>query len=87
MHDALRGVKEKSMKKATEKPDPDEMRDEYDLRGGVRGKFYEEYQRGTNVILLDSDVAAVFRGSAVVNQALREYLEEHGSPPEIEHAR
>ncbi|HVT44188.1 MAG TPA: hypothetical protein VMT00_07350 [Thermoanaerobaculia bacterium] len=69
------------MKKAIEKPDPDEMRDEYDLRGGERGKFYEEYQRGTNVVLLDSDVAAVFRDSAVVNQALREYLEEHGSPP------
>ncbi|HUO84338.1 MAG TPA: hypothetical protein VM534_04410 [Thermoanaerobaculia bacterium] len=47
----------------------------------------EEYQRGTNVVLLDTDVAAVFRDSAAVNQALREYLEEHGSPPEPEHAR
>ncbi|MBW3566039.1 MAG: hypothetical protein KY459_15110 [Acidobacteria bacterium] len=57
--------------KMTEKPDRDEMRDEYDLRGGERGKFYDEYQRGTNVILLDSDLAKVFKDSAVVNQAQR----------------
>jgi hypothetical protein len=75
------------MKKVTEKPEPNEMRDEYDLGGGERGKFYEEYKRGTNVVLLDSDVAAVFRDSAVVNQALREYLEEHGRPPVVDTAR
>lgn len=79
-------MSEGPMKKATDEPDPGEMRDEYDLRGGVRGKFYEEYQRGTNVVLLDSDVAAFFHDSAAVNQALREYLEEHGEPPKIEHA-
>jgi len=48
-----------------------EMRPEYDLRGGVRGKYYKQYTAGTNVVLLDSDVAAVFRDSASVNQALR----------------
>jgi len=49
----------------------DEMRPEYDLRGGVRGKYYKQYVEGTNVVLLDSDVAVVFRDSASVNQALR----------------
>ncbi|HXM48562.1 MAG TPA: hypothetical protein VN956_12020 [Pyrinomonadaceae bacterium] len=49
----------------------DEMRDEYDFSGGVRGKFYEEYMKGTNVVLLDADVAEVFRDSETVNQALR----------------
>jgi hypothetical protein len=49
----------------------DEMRPEYDLRGGVRGKYYKQYTEGTNVVLLDSDVATVFRDSASVNQALR----------------
>ncbi len=34
----------------------DEMRPEYDLRGGVRGKYYEEYEQGTNVVLLDPDL-------------------------------
>ena len=49
----------------------EEMRDEYDFSGGVRGKFYQEYMKGTNVVLLDADVAAVFRDSETVNQALR----------------
>lgn len=53
------------------KRDRDEMRPEYDIRGGVRGKYYERYRQGTNVILLDPDVAAVFRDSQSVNQALR----------------
>lgn len=53
------------------KPDRDEMRLEYDIRGGVRGKYYERYQQGTNVVVLDPDVAAVFRNSQSVNQALR----------------
>lgn len=48
-----------------------EMKPEYDLRGGVRGKYYERYMEGTNVVLLDPDVAAVFRDSESVNQALR----------------
>jgi len=73
------------MKKGS-KPAPDEMREEYDLRGGERGKFHEEYKRGTNVVLLDSDVAAVFKDSEVVNRALREYLREHGQPPRVESA-
>jgi hypothetical protein len=49
----------------------DEMRAEYDLSGGVRGKYYERYRRGTNVVLLDADVAEVFRDSESVNKALR----------------
>lgn len=53
------------------KPDKDEMRPEYDIRGGVRGKYYERYQQGTNVVVLDPDVAAVFQNSQSVNQALR----------------
>ena len=49
----------------------DDMRPEYDLRGGVRGKYYKQYIEGTNVVLLDPDVAAVFHDSESVNQALR----------------
>jgi hypothetical protein len=54
---------------------------ETDFSGGVRGKYYERAMRGTNVVLLEPDVAKVFRDSAVVSQALREYLSEHGAPP------
>ena len=49
----------------------EEMRAEYDIRGGVRGKYYERYRQGTNVVLLEPDVAAVFSDSQSVNRALR----------------
>jgi hypothetical protein len=65
-----------STKKVTEKPAPDEMRKEYDLRGGVRGKYFAEYQKGTNLVLLEPDVAKAFRSAEAVNQALRDYLSE-----------
>jgi len=47
------------------------MREEYDFSGGVRGKYYKQYLEGTNVVLLEADVAEVFRDSESVNQALR----------------
>jgi hypothetical protein len=49
----------------------DEMRPEYDFSGGVRGKYYEAYMRSSNVVVLDPDVAEIFRDSAAVNEALR----------------
>jgi hypothetical protein len=58
--------------------DEDEMRPEYDLRGGVRGKYYKQYSEGTNVVLLDPDVAAIFRDSESVNQALRILMKAAG---------
>jgi hypothetical protein len=51
--------------------DPDEMLPEYDFSTAVRGKYYERYQKGTNVVLLDADVAEVFPNAASVNEALR----------------
>lgn len=52
------------------------MRSEYDLRGGVRGKFFAEYQKGTNLVLLAPDVARSFPDSDAVNQALRKVISE-----------
>jgi hypothetical protein len=49
----------------------DDLRAEYDFSGGVRGKHFESYRKGTNVVFLDPDVAAVFKDSASVNTALR----------------
>ena len=49
----------------------EEMRSEYDFSGGVRGKYYQAYKQSTNVIVLEPDVAEVFRDSAAVNEALR----------------
>ena len=57
-------------RKANARP-ADDMRPEYDFSGGVRGKFYKEYMKGTNVVLLDPDVAEVFPDSQTVNEVLR----------------
>jgi hypothetical protein len=60
------------MSKATEF---DEMRPEYDFSSGVRGKHHRAYKQGTNVVLLEPDVAAVFKDSESVNHALRTLME------------
>ena len=50
------------------------MRAEYDFSGGVRGKYAERYRQGTNVVLLDPEVAEAFPDSKSVNEALRAIL-------------
>jgi hypothetical protein len=60
--------------------DNDELLPEYDLdRLGpaVRGKYYEQYRAGTNVVLIDPDLSEYFPDSDAVNRALRECLERH----------
>ena len=55
----------------------DELRPEYtrkDLGQGIRGKHYEEYQEGTNLVLLSPDVAAAFPTEEVVNETLRSLI-------------
>ena len=47
------------------------MRPEYDFSRGVRGKHYQAYRAGTNVVFLEPDIAEMFPDSASVNQALR----------------
>lgn len=63
------------MKKKLKAEMKDELRPEYDLRellkGGVRGKYAERYRSGTNLVLLDPDVAKAFRSEQAVNDALR----------------
>jgi len=52
----------------------DELRPEYDLsqlKGRVRGKYVERYREGTNLVLLEPDVAAAFPDAKTVNEALR----------------
>jgi hypothetical protein len=71
-----------NMNKQSDKLEEDDI-PETDFSGGVRGKYYERATRGSNVVLLEADVARVFRDSAVVSQALREYLSEHGAPPAV----
>jgi hypothetical protein len=63
------------MKKKLKTENEDELRPEYNLRkllkGGVRGKYTERYRSGTNLVLLDPDVAKTFGSEQAVNEALR----------------
>jgi len=52
------------------KNDPD-MLEEYDFTGGVRGKYAKRYAEGTNVVVIDPDVAEYFPDHDSVNEALR----------------
>jgi len=49
----------------------DDIREEYDFSGGVRGKYAEKFIKGSNVIILDPDMARLFPDSESVNRALR----------------
>jgi hypothetical protein len=65
------------MKKPIERHSGDDMRPEYDfasMRAGVRGKHYPEYRKGSNVVLLQPDVAEAFPSEEAVNEALRGVL-------------
>lgn len=53
----------------------DELRPHYDFRGGVRGKYAERAREGTNIVVLDPDVAARFPDAGAVNRALRALAE------------
>jgi hypothetical protein len=58
--------------------DRDELRPEYDFdySKAVRGKYFRRVsEEGTNVVVLDPDVARTFRDSASVNEALRSLLD------------
>jgi hypothetical protein len=63
------------MKKVSRKQDSVEMKAEYDFSGGVRGKYAAQYQLGTNVVLLEPEIAEAFPDSKSVNDALRALLE------------
>ena len=61
----------------------DDLRPEYDfskLKGRVRGKYVERYREGTNLVLLDPDVAAAFPDAKAVNDALRLLLHNKQTP-------
>ena len=54
----------------------DNMRDEYDFSGGVRGKYATRFAEGSNVVALDPDVAAAFKTPKAVNDALRAEIDK-----------
>jgi hypothetical protein len=73
----LRTARGNSMKETARQRNHDEMRSEYDftsMKEGVRGKHHRDYRSGTNVVLLQPDVAEAFPTEEAVNEALRGIL-------------
>ncbi|MFL6259801.1 MAG: hypothetical protein ACJ76Y_08835 [Thermoanaerobaculia bacterium] len=59
----------------SQEPEDEDLEPEYDFSRAERGKHYQRHRQGTNVILLDPDVAKAFKGSESVNRALRLLLD------------
>jgi hypothetical protein len=75
-------AKDNLMKKV-EAEEEDDLRPEYDfsqMKGGVRGKYVKRYREGTNLVLLDPDVAAAFPDAKAVTNALRLLLQDKQRP-------
>jgi hypothetical protein len=53
--------------------DPDMLK-EYDFTKGIRGKYADQYKKGTNVVYIDPDVAEFFPDPESVNDALRSLI-------------
>jgi hypothetical protein len=68
--------KAKRARRSAPTPDRDEIRPEYDFSQGVRNKYAERYRAGTNLVLLEPDVAERFPDSEAVNRALRSLLDD-----------
>jgi hypothetical protein len=62
------------MPKTSSRKSPGDPLPEYDFSAGERGKYAERYRAGTNVVVLDPEVAAVFPDAESVNQALKDLI-------------
>ena len=54
------------------------MKQEYDFTSGARGKYFKRYQQGTNIVVLDPEIAKFFSSSEAVNEALRALMRAAG---------
>ena len=59
------------MKSPRKKTNVPEMRNEYDFSIGVRGKYAKRFATGSNIVVLDPDVARLYPDSKTVNDTLR----------------
>ena len=64
----------------------DELRKEYrreDLGRGVRGKYYREYSRETNLVLQRPEIAKAFPTADAVNDALQSLIDATPRAPNV----
>lgn len=52
------------------------MKDDYDFSKGIRGKHAKQIAEGTNIVVLDPEVAKMFPTSEAVNKALRKLIKD-----------
>lgn len=63
------------------------MKQEYDFSNGVRGKYAKRYQSGSNVVVLEPEIAKVFPDSEAVNEALRVIMRAAGHNKSLQRTR
>jgi hypothetical protein len=68
-------MKKKTSPKARRRPSKATMRPVYDFSNGVRGKYAARLKPGSQIVVLDPDVAAAFGNAKAVNRALRTLIE------------
>ena len=72
------------MKRKSRDEKADELREEYELgellKTGVQGKYADRFREGTNLVLLDEDVAQAFPTDQAVNEALRLVIQRKKLP-------
>ena len=57
----------------------DDLRPEYgfkSMKGGVRAKYAERLRKGSNIVLLEPEIAKAFPSEDAVNNALRQLLKK-----------
>jgi hypothetical protein len=62
------------MKRNSETKNSDDLQPRYDVsefKNGVRGKYYKRATQGTNLVLIEPNLSALFPDSESVNRALR----------------
>jgi hypothetical protein len=72
------GYSRDDVRKESASTTEDDLRAEYDLgtlKGGVRGKYYRRVRTGTNLVLIEPDLAVAFPDGDSVNRALRLLLQ------------
>jgi hypothetical protein len=70
-------VKNEDFMKKANRDNKNDIRPEYDfasMKGGVRGKYVEQYREGTNLVLIDPELMEAFPTADAVNNALRAVL-------------
>jgi hypothetical protein len=68
-------MKKKPSAKSRRRPATTDMRREYDFTKGVRGKYASRQKPGSQIVVLDPDVAAAFGNAKAVNRALRTLID------------